>query len=400
MISKLKLLLLLSLIYFTHSSKSEEKFEGLVASVDSEAITTYDLSQRIKLVLKSLKLEDNIKNRDSVRDRVLELLIIEKIKKIEANKAQVITNTQEVREFASIVYNFPIEDFDDFRLFLEEQNIDFEIVEEQLRNELLWKKLSQQLFSSKITINSVDIDAIINNYKNKVGKLEYDYSEINFVNDKFNNWESSKKKMENVIALLNDGTSFDLVAEKFSDTNRKAGWTLEDSIDSTTKEALSNMKIGEIKKRIKTNNGYKIIKLNKKRTFGREQIKISFIKFSSIDKSKVESLKQLDVDCNNPENISNDSSVKELNVKDVMAKDISADYLKYLEDTSENNFSQLFEVDDEYNLIYVCNKSEEGSPLISRESVERRAFSKKFNQLSNTFLSNVRKSANIKFFNK
>ena len=400
MISKLKLLLLLSLIYFTHSSKSEEKFEGLVASVDSEAITTYDLSQRIKLVLKSLKLEDNIKNRDSVRDRVLELLIIEKIKKIEANKAQVITNTQEVREFASIVYNFPIEDFDDFRLFLEEQNIDFEIVEEQLRNELLWKKLSQQLFSSKITINSVDIDAIINNYKNKVGKLEYDYSEINFVNDKFNNWESSKKKMENVIALLNDGTSFDLVAEKFSDTNRKAGWTLEDSIDSTTKEALSNMKIGEIKKRIKTNNGYKIIKLNKKRTFGREQIKISFIKFSSIDKSKVESLKKLDVDCNNPENISNDSSVKELNVKDVMAKDISADYLKYLEDTSENNFSQLFEVDDEYNLIYVCNKSEEGSPLISRESVERRAFSKKFNQLSNTFLSNVRKSANIKFFNK
>ena len=61
---------------------SEEKFESLIASVDSEAITTYDLSERIKLVLKSLKLEDNIKNRDSVRDRVLELLIIEKLKKL------------------------------------------------------------------------------------------------------------------------------------------------------------------------------------------------------------------------------------------------------------------------------------------------------------------------------
>ena len=59
---------------------SEEKFEGLIVSVDSEAITTYDLSERIKLVLKSLKLEDNIKNRDSIRDRVLELLILEKIR--------------------------------------------------------------------------------------------------------------------------------------------------------------------------------------------------------------------------------------------------------------------------------------------------------------------------------
>ena len=55
---------------------AEEKFEALIASVNSEAITTYDLSQRIKLVLKSLQLKDNINNRDSVRDRVLELLII------------------------------------------------------------------------------------------------------------------------------------------------------------------------------------------------------------------------------------------------------------------------------------------------------------------------------------
>ena len=61
---------------------SQEKFEGLIASVNSEAITTFDLSERIKLVLKSLDLEDNIKNRDSIRERVLELLILEKIKKM------------------------------------------------------------------------------------------------------------------------------------------------------------------------------------------------------------------------------------------------------------------------------------------------------------------------------
>ena len=64
MISKLKILTIFLLIFSVLPCKSEEKFEGLIASVDSEAITTYDLSQRIKLVLKSLKLEDNIKNRD------------------------------------------------------------------------------------------------------------------------------------------------------------------------------------------------------------------------------------------------------------------------------------------------------------------------------------------------
>ena len=86
MIFKIKNLscVILFIFFYLSSLSSEEKFEGLIVSVDSEAITTYDLSERIKLVLKSLKLEDNIKNRDYVRDRVLELLILEKIKKIEA----------------------------------------------------------------------------------------------------------------------------------------------------------------------------------------------------------------------------------------------------------------------------------------------------------------------------
>ena len=73
-------------------------------------------------------------------------------------------------EFASVVYNFPPEDFDDFKNFLEDEGIDFSIVFEQLKTELMWKKFSQQKFSSKITINSLDVDAIINNYKNKFGK--------------------------------------------------------------------------------------------------------------------------------------------------------------------------------------------------------------------------------------
>ena len=36
---------------------------------------------------------------------------------------------------------------------------------------------------NKITINSADIDAILNNYKNKVGKIEFDFSEIIFLNE-------------------------------------------------------------------------------------------------------------------------------------------------------------------------------------------------------------------------
>ena len=94
---------------------SDDKFEGLIVSVDSEAITTYDLSERIKLVLKSLNLDDNIKNRDSVRDRVLELLILEKIKKIESEKFNVEIAEEELNNFISKMYDFPADEFEQFK---------------------------------------------------------------------------------------------------------------------------------------------------------------------------------------------------------------------------------------------------------------------------------------------
>ena len=60
-------------VFFFQNLFAQEKFEGMIVSIDKEIITTYDLSQRIKLALKSLNLEDSISNRDSVRERMLEL---------------------------------------------------------------------------------------------------------------------------------------------------------------------------------------------------------------------------------------------------------------------------------------------------------------------------------------
>ncbi len=398
-------LLFLIFFFFLKITLAEQKFEGIIASVDSEAITTYDLSERIKLVLKSLKLEDNIKNRDSVRDRVLELLIIEKLKKIEANKAQITAGKDEIVELAAAIYNFPAEEFEEFELFLENENIDAEVVVEQLKNELLWKKLSQQMFASKITINSADIDAILNNYKNKVGKIEFDFSEIVFFNQELNDWESSKKKMETVISLLDSGTSFELLADKFSDlnpqgNNLKTGWIFEDSLDSETKEILNNMSPGDIRTNVKISNGFKILKLNRKRRFGNEQIKFTFLKFSSFDKKQIQNMYERDINCENIKESEIEDEIKFLKIKDMASKDLSDLFLKQLDISEEKSFTEVFELDGEHNLLYVCDKKISTSDSISRETIERRAFSKKFNQLTNTYLSNIRKSTNIKFFNK
>ena len=139
-ISNIVLFFLLKIIFFENSLYAQEKFEGMIVSIDKEIITTYDLSQRIKLALKSLNLEDSISNRDSVRERMLELLILEKIKTIEAKKNNISHTEEELINFTSNIYNFSKDDFNGFKSFLEEEGFDIDILLEQMSSELLWIK--------------------------------------------------------------------------------------------------------------------------------------------------------------------------------------------------------------------------------------------------------------------
>ena len=221
---------------------SEEKYEGLIVSVESEIVTTYDLSQRIKLALKSLNLDDTIVNRDTVRERVLELLILEKIKKIESKKNNLTHTDKELVEFASVIYNFPSKDFGDFKSFLKSEGFDIDILMEQMASELLWKKYLQKNVSPKIVISEQEIQTAFDLRTQNKGKYEYAFLEVTFLNEKPNNWKKSLKRLNNFLTLLEKGISFENLSNKFTENYRMENlnnkWILEDNINEETKLAL------------------------------------------------------------------------------------------------------------------------------------------------------------------
>ena len=381
---------------------SDEKFEGLIVSVDSEAITTYDLSERIKLVLKALNLEDNIKNRDSVRDRVLELLILEKIKKIESEKFNVEITEEELKDMISKMYGFPIDEYEKFKSFLEQEKIDIDVIKEQLSAELMWKKFTRQKFSSKITINKNEVDTLANNLMNKVGKVEYNYSEILFKNVKENDWKNTKKRMNRVLSLLESKSSFDLVAKKFdeniSTTNPERNrWILEDNLDDDLRNVLKELDVGEIKSDIKFKNGYKIVKLNEKRIFGLEAFAYSFIKFSSFNRDLNE-LKSKKITCESNEDKFNLEDISFVLIENIKANELLEIFHEELNKTDIGFFTDIIEISGENNILLLCDKFDKENQIVNREKIETKIFSEKFNQLANTYLTNLRKNINVKFF--
>ena len=394
--------LLLNILFFEKNLFSQEKFEGMIVSIDKEIITTYDLSQRIKLALKSLNLEDSISNRDSVRERMLELLILEKIKKIEAKKNDISHSEEELIDFTSNIYNFSKDDFNGFKSFLENEGFDIDILLDQMSSELLWKKFLQKTIATKIIISEQEIqDSFDERTKNK-GKYEFDYDEVLFMNDSSGNWKKSKKKMEEFLNLLNKGITFEDLSKKFNEVytmeSQNSRWILEDNIENKTKESLQKMKIGEILN-FKDKDGYRVIKLNKKRFYGSSNFKYTFLKLSAFDEESLEKIQKDEVSCDMiSETIKN--NVQLIKFENIMLEEMTEIFNKNLEVLDEGEMTNTLKKEPEFMRLKLCKKEVDNKTVVSKTDIEKMIYTQKFNQMANTLISNLRKNTNVKFFNK
>ena len=401
-ISNILLFFLLKIIIFENNLYAQEKFEGMIVSIDKEIITTYDLSQRIKLALKSLNLEDSIVNRDSVRERMLELLILEKIKTIEAKKNDISHTEEELINFTSNIYNFSKDDFKGFKSFLEKEGFDIDILLDQMSSELLWKKFLQKTIASKIIISEQEIQDSFNERTKNKGKYEFDYDEVLFVNDLPESWQKSKKKLEEFLKLLDKGITFENLSKKFNEVytmeSQNSKWILEDSIDQKTKESLQKMKEGEVLS-FRDTDGYKVIKLNKKRFYGSSNFKFSFLKLSALDKMSLNEIKNNEISCDMDSEILK-NNVQLIKFENIKLEEMNKIFKENLEILDEGNMTNILKKEDEFMRLKLCKKEVDNKSVVSKTDIEKKIYTQKFNQMANTLISNLRKNTNVKFFNK
>ena len=129
---------------------------------------------------------------------------------------------------------------------------------------------------------------------------------------------------------------------------------------------------------------------------------MSFIKFSSYDQKLLQALDYNPDNClaDLNKNIE-DSDFSVTRLENILANEISEIFLKKIEETPINQISDEIEINGEYSKLLICKKSEDKSAdKKKRIEIENKLFNEKFNQLSRTYISNLRKSANIKYINQ
>lgn len=284
---KKKLSIFILFLIINYSGKVEAKINNkIVLKVENQIITNFEIKNKILSSLLLSGEELNQDNIDKYKKEVVNLLIDNKLKKIEVSKYGIKKNDTKINSYLNKISP----DILELKKNFSNNNIDFQLYLDEITIEFMWRDLIYKIYSKKIDINESVIDLEIDDYiKNNSDIKELQISEIEIILD--NKEQIEKKIIEVTNQIKLEG--FENAALKFKNQystslDSDLGWINEKSLSPDIYNILNKMKIGEVTQAIKKQNSVIFLKINDKRISKSKDIDITELKKNLINKKKDE----------------------------------------------------------------------------------------------------------------
>src|SRR6266852_713464 len=248
-----------------------ELIDRIVAVVNKEVITQYELAERMNRVRKELERRGtSLPDRGEIERQVLERLIIEKVQLQYARETGVRVDDLELDRTVSRVAEGSKLSLTEFRQTLERDAIRFDRFREDLRNEILMNRLRDREVTGKITVSEGEIEnLLLEQGERKDTATEYDIAHILVrVPEQATpeQLETRRARAEEAVKRLRDGAEFAQLAATYSDApdalqGGVMGWRSQQRLPELYVEALASLKPGDISGVFRSPAGFHVLKL-------------------------------------------------------------------------------------------------------------------------------------------
>ena len=241
--------------------------DSLFATVGNKAITKSDVLNEIKLILILNNKIFSEKERKKLQQMAVKSIIKRHVKQIEIERNNFLEfNQQDVRkEILRLANNINV-DVETLKKICASNQIDFSIIEDQIKIGLLWNSLIFQLYKDRLSVNLDEIDEQLKLTQNKKEIEEYLISEIVIKTVEKDKLESVIKELKNKIKI--EGFESVAISLSISDSATRSGdlgWINENLISKKLKSAITNTPVGNISEPILLPNCILVFKVRNKR---------------------------------------------------------------------------------------------------------------------------------------
>ncbi len=265
--------------------------DGLFAIVENRAITQSDIVNEMKRILIINNLSYSEENKNELQQMAVKSVIKKTVKQIEISK-------NDFLEFNPSDLNFELNriasqlgmDLETLKKICETNGLDFLLIEDYLKIDLLWNSLIFHFYKDRISVNLDEIDEQLKLNQNKKEFDEFLISEIVIKRVENAKLESEVSKL--ITAIENEG--FEKVAMRSSISQTAInggdlGWLNENKISKNFRSIIFNTPVGNISQPILLKDGVLIFKVRDKRRV-KEEVDLEELKNQIINNEKTKIL--------------------------------------------------------------------------------------------------------------
>ena len=250
--------------------------DHIVAIVNDDVITQYELNDHIKLVVNQLNKQGTpLPPQDVLQKQLLERLINDRVQLQYAKETGVRVDDTQLEKTLERIAEGNKMSLQAMREALESEGVNFNRFREEIRAEIIMTRLKEREVDNKIVVTDSEIANYLKSQEALAGKEdEYNLAHIMVLVPEQASPEQIKAKRaraEQALAQIKNGADFAQIAVGYSDAGDALqggvlGWRPAGRLPTIFLEALRSMQTGEVSPVLRSANGFHIFKLLDKRS--------------------------------------------------------------------------------------------------------------------------------------
>ncbi len=374
---------------------------GVAAIVDDQVVTTYDVAQRVRLMLISSGGRVRPEMLPAMEARALRDLVEEKLKLIEAEKFEVTPDEKTVaQELAGMAAQSGLPP-EQFEATLKQAGVDIKGLRQQIGASTIWPEIVQGRFGSRVRISDEEIDATLERMREEATSEQYLVSEVCIPVPAPDQAQQYYEGALQLIEQMRRGVPFAVVAQQFSACTSAAaggdlGWVRAGELPGDLDRAVRELPVGAVTNPIPSDGAFMIMAVRDKREAKQQGEKTYALAYASAPVEIGRAAARQSLEKLPSARACESSGLRQDLGKDVgialvdSAKlgDIDERFRDAIDGLDRGDLSPIIEADGFLHVAYVC-ELDEGLGIPSRRTVENRLYQRQLEKISQQYLRDV-----------
>ena len=392
--------------------------ESVAAVVNDEIVSSYDLTQRMRLLMATSGMQPTQENlpqieQEALRSLVDEHLQMQELKRVEKQqKITIISTEKEVDEQIDDIAQSNKMTADQLKQSLVAQGIGLETWRTQLRADSSWQSWIQGRYGSRLRIGEDQIKAYQRRLADSAAKPQYQVSEVFLDANRVGGMDTAVNGAAQLITQMQQGAPFAAVARQFSSSATAAnggdvGWINQGEMPAEVDQALEQLRPGQLSKPIQVKDGVYILYLRDKRAGSKTAIvdlkQVAAPLAADATPEQVAAATKLLVDLKPKITSCQTLETAAGKVDGLVAGDLGeaeiTDLAPAFQDAANKldvgQISDPIRTDAGMHLIAVCGKRQGGANAPSHDQIENRLRGQQLALISKRYLRDLRNQATI-----